>query len=188
MKKNLLIAIAILFFSEVNAQKGSVLVYGSIEYQSSKTAASVKQSSFEFIPGIGYQFNRNWTLGITANISEEKFNYPLNPTFKSNTWAVGPFIRYTHVLSDLFSVYGQLDGGYLGGKLPNGPFAPEKVSGGFVEFFPAIFINIKKNFGLNFNIGGISYQGTKTKQTNEEGHQFSIGFGKTASIGVSKNF
>jgi hypothetical protein len=81
-----------------------------------------------------------------------------------------------------------LDGGYLGGKVSNFPFAPDKVSGGFVEFFPAVFINIKNNFGLNFNIGGVSYLTSKTKETNEEAHQFSFSLGKTASIGISKNF
>jgi hypothetical protein len=73
MRKILLVVIVVIFFSQANAQKGSALVYGSIEYQSQKTVSGIKQNAFEFVPGVGYQFNKNWTVGVTGNISSTKF-------------------------------------------------------------------------------------------------------------------
>jgi len=64
----------------------------------------------------------------------------------------------------------------------------EKRNGFNVGFFPAVFINVKNGFGLNFNIGGIEYTSMKYKQSQDKVNNFNITFGRSVGIGISKNF
>ena len=69
--KKILVILALAMISFANAQKGSVLVMGSINYQSQNTSNSgleTKQNYFGFSPKVGYQFHENWTAGIEAAV------------------------------------------------------------------------------------------------------------------------
>src|SRR6187402_3329050 len=128
MKKVILIA-ALAFVSFANAQKGTILVQGSIGFGSSTdTETSVpggtetedKFNTFQFSPKVGYQFSDHLTVGVEAGIfsgKSETTNTPVvgfstSSSNKLNGFTAGPFLRYTQSLSDIFSMYADLGVGF----------------------------------------------------------------------------
>ena len=174
------------------AQKNTLLVGGNIALTTEKVPTSpdaTKTTTFEFNPTVGYQFNDNWTAGVVAGIGSSKMTEGSFESKRTN-FNVGPFIRYSQNLSNLFAVYGQLESKFGGRKLTQTVGSTTTVSKGAtaeINLFPALFVNFKNSFGLNFNIGGITYNSDKPKGGSAT-QSFNFNFGKTVSIGVSKNF
>ncbi len=204
MKKTLIIfALALVSFA--NAQKGTVLVTGNFSYSSQKvkynnTVQQNQYENFSISPKIGYQFNDNWTVGgefsFFKNYNEYFYNSSyLNASYDQKGFSVGAFMRYSKPLNETFSFYTDLGIGihkikenrlnYDGFQYYN---TLSKGNGFYTNITPALFINIKKGFGLNFNIGGLSYGTINYDNNGGDNKNFNVNFGKTISIGVSKNF
>lgn len=173
--KKLLLAVALLVVSISNAQKGSMLLGGYVGFASEKIGDS-KVENFEFSPKIGYQFAEKWTVGAEGSIMTLK----TKGREKSETYKVGGFVRYATPLSELFSVYADLGAGYQNESINN-------AKGMYASLTPALFINMKRGFGLNFSIGGLNYDNIDSKNTPRE-ERLGFDFGKTFNIGISKNF
>lgn len=194
MKKMLLI-VAMAMCSYANAQKGSVLVMGSIDYNSQKTsydAGDNTQNYFGFSPKVGYQFHENWTAGLEASAGSYKYESYMSGEQKTTNFSIGGFVRYSKPLNETFSFYTDLGLGYLTRKETRNyllvPGSEEKGNGMYVNVTPAIFINVHKGFGLNFNIGGLGYNALSFDNNEREDKNFSFTLGRSISIGVSKNF
>lgn len=209
MKKTLII-LALAMVSFANAQKGSILVMGSVGFDGTKQTTGFnedKTSTFNFSPKVGYQFTDNWTFGIEASVEgskEDQSNFNPNTllttttTDKITSIKVGPFVRYTKPLSELFSAYVDMGIGFQSGKMttetpsPVPPFGTvsftQKGDGIYVGVTPAIFINVKKNFGLNVSIGGLGYETFNFSNNGGDNNHFYFNFGQTVNIGISKNF
>lgn len=196
MKKMLLI-LALAMVSFANAQKGSILVMGSVNYESqnvSNSGSEEKSSSFGFAPKVGYQFHENWTAGIEAGVGTDKREFNDNTENKVNNFSLGGFLRYSKPLNQTFSAYADLGVGYQSEKytFPVGNFlATNEGDGFYIGVTPAIFINVNKGFGLNFNVGGIGYNTLNFDGNNGNGDNvknFNISFGQAFSVGISKNF
>ncbi len=167
------------------AQEGSILLYGNLDFTSSKDASGNKTSNFSIMPGIGYQFNDKWTAGLNIGIGSSSRTENGGASQTTTSFNVGPFLRCTHTLSNIFSVYGQLDLGFLSTTYPS----PEPSSSGFVaRIWPAVAINVNNGFALNFAFGGISYESSKVSGASNSASSFDLTFGSGASFGVSKNF
>ena len=181
MKRVLVAAFALVSMS-ASAQKGSVLLYGNLNVVSVKDGGS----SFGINPGVGYQFNDNWTAGVDLGVnswSKERSGLGESVTgFKG-----GLFARYTKTLSNIFSIYGQGNVDFLSRQNITGTDALPKGSGVGVNLFPAVFVNVKNGFGLNFDFGGIGFNTYKPKG-GTSGSAFNLNFGQTFNVGVSKNF
>lgn len=191
----MLLILALATISFANAQKGSVLVMGNVEFNSQKTSNSaleIKSSSFIFWPKVGYQFHENWTAGIEGGVGTSKQEFINNNESKSNIFSLGGFLRYSKPLNQTFSAYADLGLGFHNKKdttINETLSTINKGDGFYIGITPAIFFNVHKGFGLNFNIGGIGYNtfnyegdyGSDTKS-------FNFNFGKAVSVGISKNF
>jgi hypothetical protein len=194
--KKMLVVLALAMVSFANAQKGSVLVMGSIEYNSqnvSNSGSETKYNSFAFLPKVGYQFHQNWTAGLEAGVGTAK-NEAGNTENKTNNFSLGGFLRYSKPLNQTFSAYADLGLGYQNTKTTNRngftTFTNEG-DGFYVGVTPAIFINVNKGFGLNFNIGGLGYNTLNFDGNNGNGDtvkNFHLSFGQQFSVGISKNF
>ncbi len=196
--KKILVILALAMVSFANAQKGSVLVMGSVQYHSqnaSNSGLETQSTLFSFSPKVGYQFHENWTAGIegTVGTSKQEVKNDSNES-KSNIYSVGGFLRYSKPLNQTFSAYADLGVGYQNSKSTN---TTESVSstnqgdGFYIGVTPAILVNVGKGFGLNFNIGGIGYNTFNYDGNNGNGDEFknfSFTFGQAFSVGVSKNF
>lgn len=194
-KKFILFGFAALIASGTFAQKNTLLVGGNVGISSSKNENSQfdnKSSTYSFDPFIGYQFDNHWTAGAVVSLSGNKQTVSSSPeqVTKSNNFAAGPFIRYSHNLSNIFMLYGQLQGTFGGYKNTSSLGSVTNTSKGSVfnaTLFPAVFINLKNNFGLNFNFGGIAY-GSSKPDGGKAINTVSFNFGQVANIGISKNF
>lgn len=206
MKKVFLI-FALTILGIVNAQKGTILVAGSMGFGFEKDSNNINDSNsknnyFTVAPKVGYQFDEKWTVGLQTRFFNGKVvNYNsidgITATSKTNSYTLGPFVRYTKKLSDLFSVYGDLDALYGFSKSKNYNTQNENVStvkgGEFrTTLTPAVLLNIKNNFGLSFSIGGVSYSNSSTKQDDldfeNRNNNFVFDFGQVFNIGIQKNF
>lgn len=192
MKKLLLSLLACGTIAAANAQAGSTLVYGQIGINSSEASDNSKSMNWWVTPGIGYQFDNHWTGGIfvdyrnggsKAAVTGAKWN-------RSNEYQVGLFGRYTQNLNKIFSVFGQLNAGYIHGNLTSdGKVINDTRYNGFaVEFTPAIMVNVHNGLALNFSIGGLGYRTTTTERADNSDNNFSASFGQQFSWGISKNF
>lgn len=195
MKKMLLIlALAVVSFA--NAQKGTILVGGNVVYNSEKIdreASPLKTDAFAFSPKVGYQFHDNWTAGAEFSLESSKNNSG-DVEGRYTAYKVGAFVRYTMPLNETFSVFADLGAGFKNQKskgYENGLLSyTHKGNGFYTGITPALFINMKKGFGLNFSIGGLGYETLNYDNGIEDidNRKFSFNFGKTVNIGVSKNF
>jgi hypothetical protein len=211
MKKLILAIIAVGAISSAQAQAqkaGSWLLYGNAGFFSQKTTDNTgipgstdvenKTNSWNLAPGLGYQFNDNWTVGLELRIAGGK-NEPSSPsaaTTKTSEFAVGPFLRYTWPISNTFFIYDQLNVSYSSKKIkmefPSGTSTEEDALKGFsVAMMPAIGINVTRCIALNFGIGGITYNNIKTDAEGpgeSKVSTFNINFGSGVTFGVSAYF
>ena len=195
MKKMLLI-LALAMVSFANAQKGTVLVGGDISYNSEKierAVAPTKTDAFAFSPKVGYQFHENWTVGGEFSLTSSKSKIAEGEG-KYTAYKAGAFVRYTMPLNETFSVFADLGIGYQNQKdknYENGSLVSKNDGNGiYTGVTPALFINMKKGFGLNFSIGGLGYETLNydISGNDVDYSKFFVNFGKTVSIGISKNF
>ena len=192
--KKILVMAALAICSFANAQKGTILVGGNIGYTSEKSEfqfSEAKASTFSFSPKVGYQFNDNWTVGGEFTASSATTD---NGTIeeKDNNFRLGAFVRYSVPLSQTFSVFADMGAGFQNLKNktygPGNGFSKDKADGMYVGITPALFINMKKSFGLNFSIGGLGYETLSFDNNGADYSNFYFNFGQTFNIGVSKNF
>jgi hypothetical protein len=173
--KKLLLAVVLLVTTIASAQKGSILLGGNVDFSSKKTG-DAKIETFEFAPKVGYQFTNHWTAGVEGAIKNEKES----GSSRKESYKIGAFTRYSTPLSELFSFYTDLGVGYQDTTLND-------AKGMYANLTPALFINMKRGFGVNFSIGGVYYDNLGGKGTPRQEH-IGFDFGKSFNIGVSKNF
>lgn len=161
----------------VQAQRNTLLVYGNVGIDSQKTG-DARTNSFIFSPGIGYQWNDNWTGGLNLSVGNARAL-----TNEVSAFSVGPFIRYAQPLNDIFAVYGQLNTNYLSGKVAGTTF-----NGFGASLIPAIGVNLKNSFALNFTFGSLNFSSVKSDGVADTTTDFGLSFGSGAGFGISKNF
>jgi len=187
MKNILLFFFVLCFCGSARAQShttNSILLSGSIGTNSYKVknthypSNNFKNYSNNILVSAGYQFDEHWTAGATYQYSWQK-NY--SESGKSQYFSTGPFVRYNHQISGIFSLFGQLESGYRKENNYN-----TSVS---LRVFPGIRMDIKNGFALNFSLPGIGFSSSKIQASDLRSNQFSIGAGGSAfQLGVSKNF
>ena len=202
--KKVLLVLALTVISFANAQKGSVLIAGSLEYLSRSNG---NYTTFAFSPKIGFQMDNNFTAGISANFESIKdivnfrtLSYDqYDPLFQSvnsveqifNNNSYGAFLRYTKPLAGVFSIYAELEVGIINQEITSNlvGYLPKSTTGFYVGMEPAIFLDLNKGFGLNFSIGGIAYSNVSSDEANSISQDvFVISVGKSLGFGISKNF
>ena len=166
-----------------HAQKGSILVYGTLGAHSIKEPNDDKTTELSINPGIGYQFSEHWTAGIAGGFGHAKFEPSSGKDQKSNMYRAGGFGRYTHIFNNIFSLYGQGDVYYHGLKIED-----VKSNGFGVALTPVVGINVSNGFALNISFGGMSFETIKIKDADNPTKTFDVNFGKNVAIGVSKSF
>lgn len=176
------------------AQPGSILVYGNVGITSSKgdDANETKNMSWNFNPGVGYQLNNHWTIGLAGGYSSDGTKNKTDDKWNSDkSWNLGAFGRYTQPLGSIFSVFAQLDAGYQNKHTSYDGKAVDNsnYNGFYVGLTPNIAINVYKTLALNFNVGGIGYNTLKSEVSGAKtASTFDLSFGHTLQIGLSKNF
>lgn len=173
------------------AQANSVLVFGDLGINSTKNANDDKTFGFNIHPGVGYQFNDHWTLGVTGSFGTGRSKPKGAKEWDfTNTYTAGVFGRYTLPLSKIFAFYGQGEALYQGQSNGNTASGSKSLNAnGFkATLVPAIAIMIHKGFALNFAFGGAQFETMKVSGVKGTSTNFGLTFGNQMNIGVSKNF
>jgi hypothetical protein len=171
MRKSILTILFLVICVLGYAQKGTVLLNGSIFYNSENYYPDF--TSLGIKPGIGYQVSDKWMLGLNLGYERRALRAD------ANKYSIGPFVRYTKQITELISVYGQFQVG----------FGQSNSSRYFsIDAFPAVELNLGKGFGLNFNLGGINYEVTKMNGVSGSNHIFSLNLASGYGFGLSKRF
>ena len=175
-----------------NAQEPkSVLLYGDVSFNSVRHDNLVKNTIWDASPGVGYQFNHNWTLGLGISWGQNAVKDSAGVRNTDNMYQVGPFARYSHYIrkSETFFWYAQFDFAYAGGYHTNeGNPATDKYSGIYAGLYPALGVNFGRGVCLNFSIGGINYRTAKIADATYSTNEFNFTFGHSWNAGISKNF
>ena len=187
MKKIFTIAIATLVASTSFAQKGSIFAYGNVGLLSSKSASEAKSNSFQIAPGIGYNLNKSWSVGLAFDLMSDNEKSPTGTEIDKNSgFAFGPFVRYTKNLSSTFSVYGQFDAMFGTAKLG---LTEAKTNAMKLGVTPAIQAHVSKALAINLSFGGLSYETTKADVSGAKtASGLNLNFGKNTAIGLQFNF
>lgn len=201
MKRLFISALALGMTSFAFAQKNTILVGGDLGFNFTNNKNNeVKTNSVNFNPMVGYQFTDNWTaglIGISSFGKEKDVTGNTTVTDKNKELGGGVFVRYTQPLSSIFSLYLQAQG-YTSvvkteteTKIGNSSITTkdDDLNKFGVNLFPAVFVNLKNNFGLNFNFGGFNFSSEKVDVDGAKAvTNTGLTFGKTVNIGITKNF
>lgn len=211
MKKLILAILAVGSVASVQAQKpGSVLLYGNVGVHTDREVfdsglpgsadQAYRTTSWDFAPGVGYQFNKHFTAGLHLGISTTKStNDDMGNVIKETRGrdlSVGLFFRHTQVLNKTFFLFNQANISYLNGneveQARGSGLENVDVYNGFgINWFPAVGINFTRCMALNFSFGGIGYNqrtwdldNTPATVTNSG---FAFTFGRQFNVGISAN-
>ncbi|MEI8278809.1 MAG: outer membrane beta-barrel protein [Bacteroidota bacterium] len=207
MKKIILALLTTCSVAAVNAQTNSILLYGDLGVNRNSTDAgsnmgTTTRTTWDFMPGIGYQFTRHVTLGLQGGYGSMQNDFPNNGTVNRNStfdskWGMGMFLRYTENLGRTFAIYGQFNAGYIGTQHredntnTNGGSTTTTLNGFGASVYPAVRVNVYRNFALNFNFGGFDLavlSGDNGVGGTRTADHFGFNFGRQMNVGVSKNF
>lgn len=195
MKQIILTTVIVLGLATCYAQKGSVLVYGSLGGGHSTTTdfgQGPSSTSWNANPAIGYQLSNHITLGLQGQYNAFKSYAPNGEVDnKSRTMSIGAFGRYTANLGSIFFAYLQTNAGYVSidqeeFQIPG--FTAYKSNGYSVSLFPAIGAKVYRNWAVNLNIGGVNYSNTKSADNVHKQTGINYNLGDGVNIGISKNF
>ncbi|GAA4466220.1 hypothetical protein GCM10023093_20010 [Nemorincola caseinilytica] len=142
-------------------------------------------------PGVGYQFNHNWTVGGNISWGQDAVKDASGSKTTDNMYAAGAFARYSQYIrrSEIFFWFGQFEFAYTGGYTTNdGNPATDKYNGIRANLFPALGINVGRGLALNFAVGGLSYTTTKGDNATYSRNSLDLTFGQQMNFGLSKNF
>jgi hypothetical protein len=187
MKKLFLVLLAAATVGSASAQPNSWLLYGNVNFSSETDPAKTVTNQWNITPGIGYQFNTNWTAGLNLSYGQVKVTPDGAPASTDmNAYALGVFGRYTHTMGSTFYCFGQMDISYVNIKDNITTFTN---SGPVINLWPALGINVGKGYALNFSLGGIGYSSMKWSYAGANAdNKFVLNFGQTLMVGLSKNF
>ena len=192
MKKLILALLAAATVATANAQEPhSLLLYGDGTLGTTRNSDLSKNTNWDANIGVGYQFNQNWTLGLSVMWGQNAMKTASAIDTTVNSYMVGPFVRYSKYFgkSEIFFWYGQFNLAYQGTYTTNdGNPAFNKSTGVYAGFYPAIGINVHHGLALNFSVGGINYSSLKNADLPNSTNTFNLTFGHSMNVGISKNF
>lgn len=212
MKKLILAVVAFASITTANAQKGTILSYGTAgvsfdDVDNGAVLGSDKHTNWNITPGIGYQISNHITLGVQGGyMSMMRETRALNgaatpvmaeTTLKDREWTAGAFFRYTQHLAGIFSMFTQIEGGYVSGKSTSevitltNPASVAKGSDTYSGFqaslTPAIAVMVHDGLALNFSMGGLAYRTVTYEIAPTVKSSFNFTMGRQINIGISRN-
>lgn len=192
MKKLILALLAVATIATANAQEPrSILLYGEVGMHQVRHSSLLKTTDWHASPGVGYQFNHNWTVGVNIMWGQNATKDSTGSKMTDNMYGAGAFARYSEYIrrSEIFFWYAQYEFAYTGGYTTNdGNPATNKHNGIYTRLFPAIGINVGRGLALNFSVGGVDYGTDKVDGATYSTNSMNLTFGNQMNFGLSKNF
>lgn len=164
-------------------QKGSVMIYGSLNYQDhNKTGQTFGANPI----GVGYFFNDHAVTGINYAFSREK---DALHNLAERHHEAGLFYSDSKMLGEHFVLIGQLDAHYVWGSTNLNTPGAYDYKGYLFRLYPLVGVLLGHGWALKARFCELSYRQTKgndAAQTKDK--LFIAGInGSTIGLGVSKN-
>jgi hypothetical protein len=192
MKKLILALLAVGSLATANAQEPrSILLYGDVSLHQVRHSSLEKNTVWSATPGVGYQFNHNWTVGVNIAWGQDATKDANGSKMTDNMYRAGGFARYSQYIrrSEIFFWFAQYEFAYAGGYTTNdGNPATNKHNGIYTNLFPALGINVGRGIALNFAVGGLNYATDKVDGATYSTNSLNLTFGQMMNFGISKNF
>ena len=132
-------------FSEVQAQEGSLMLYGSLTYKENNNSGS----SFGANPiGLGYFFNDHVVAGMNFAFDQEK-NGLGNLT--DSRYEVGPFYSDSWKIGDYFYIIAQVDAHYVWGNAMMNTTSAYGYDGYLARAYPIVAVSLGHGWALKQN-------------------------------------
>jgi hypothetical protein len=182
MKKIMFTLAAMLIAVSASAQ---VYVGGTAGIASVKNAANDNETTYKFLPEIGYHLNNDWAIGVSFGWQKGTFDLVNNadPTVSGSLGQgcmINPYVRYTFVHSKYVDVFTDLGLDY----------AHINHTGDYygVGFKPGLAVNLSKSISFITKIGFIGYQAFDPK-SGDNSNQWGVELnGNNIQFGVVYNF
>lgn len=201
MKKLILAILAVGSVAAANAQKNSILVYGTAGVNtdnSDRPGQTNTYTDWHIMPGVGYQFTKSMTVGLQGGFWSQHDESrtgagttSVSTINENREWQLGAFFRYTHYINNIFAVYGQANFNYISGQGSTrtaGITTFNDGYGGFTGYVqPAVQAHVGKGFALNFGFGHLGFRTTTMDKTAGGDNNFNFAWGNQFNWGVSKN-
>ncbi len=194
MKKLILALLAAGTVVTANAQEPrSILLYGDVGLHQQRLPSLQKNTTWNATPGVGYQFNHNWTVGVNISWGQDATKTSAGDKTTMNMYGAGAFARYSQYIrrSEIFFWFAQYEFSYVGGYTTmGGNPATDKYNGVYTRLYPAIGVNVGRGIAMNFSVGGLDYTTTKGDGATYSNNNLNFTFGRFDhfNFGLSKNF
>lgn len=150
MKKIVLTLVAAVVAVCASAQ---VYVGGNVGIASVKVGDADAETSYKFIPEIGYQFSNDWAIGIVFGWGKGNPVTVENVNASANTFELNPYARYTFLRSKMVSAF--MDGSV--GYKHYSNYGDEYAFG----IKPGVSLDFNRNFSLVAHVGFLGYKNYK---------------------------
>ena len=165
------------------AQTGSLMVYGSVNYQNNTQGKHFSTNPI----GVGYFFNNHIVAGVNYGSDWQK---DTNHNLIQNRHEAGVFYSDSWALGKHFVFIAQLDlHGTWGEQQLGDPTGPSSYHGYLARLYPIAVVNLGHGWALKAKFAELSYERILPKNHDlASGHNFVSGVnGSTLGMGVSKN-
>ncbi len=202
MKKIIITIIVALACIESHAQteKGKFFIGGSMGFnsESNQSNKDIKGSNFSILPSVGYFVANRFALGFGIGYGSFKNTY-LNQDFQGNSilvkatgsnFSIMPSIRYFVPIVDgkfffspslgTYFSFGKTKNSFTNNTFPENIFSISANPG--FSYFPT------EHWGINLNVGGLSYRVINPKGDNNNTSNLNFGLGSGANIGINYFF
>lgn len=164
-----------------------VYVGGTVGIASIGVENGSDETSFKFLPEVGYNINNSWAVGTT--IGYQKGTYSMMDAGLSNAngfkgFTLAPYARYTFLHSQLVNLFLDLGLGYTTGESGN-----IDVNAFSIGLQPGIAINLNKHFSFVGKVGFFGYESVNPEGDDNNVHAFGLDLnGNNVSFGLYYNF
>ncbi|RED26888.1 hypothetical protein BD847_0814 [Flavobacterium cutihirudinis] len=167
----------------VHAQKGSLMLYGSLTYKDNNNTGS----SFGANPiGVGYFFNDHVVAGMNYAFDREKNGLG---DLTDSKHEIGPFYSDSWNIGDHFAIIAQADAHYVWGNTLMNTAGSYSYNGYLGRIYPIVAVFLGHGWALKAKFCELSYENTTGNDANKTSNRtFVAGInGSTFGLGVSKN-
>lgn len=181
MKKILMTLFVAAMAMTANAQ---VYVGGSVGIGSVKFGSNDAETTYKFVPEIGYNLNKDWAVGLAFGYQKGACsigNGNYGQDVSTELVQVNPYVRYTAVKTNFVNVF--VDGGV--------GFGSYKDLGTQFQLGlrPGVAVNLNKNISFVAHVGFIGFESFSPKGDGDSSNTVGVDLdGNNITFGMYVNF
>ncbi len=179
MKKIFMTLAAAIIAVSASAQ---VYVGGNVGISSVKLGDADAETSYKFLPEVGYNINDNWAVGMSLGWAKGTPVTIENVNALAETFEVNPYVRFTPFHTQYINVF--FDGG-LGYK----KFNRNLGSDWSIGIRPGVAVNLNQHFSFVAHVGFLGYKWHDPKGDAKNSSAWGVDLdGNNVTFGLYYNF